>query len=90
MWYLIVLIPDLCLLIFCQVLILLAAGWFIEVAVLCIDSEKDWKCSDWPSYAGGALINVDDSAGLTVYMKFVRNPVTNDLCSSNECFFCLI
>ena len=29
---------------------------------------------------------MDDSAGSTVYMKFGRNRVTNDLCSSNECW----
>ena len=48
----------------------------MKVAVLCIvNGENDWECSDWHPYAGGALVKVDDSAGLTVYMKFGRNPV---------------
>ena len=30
------------------------------------NSENQWECSDWLSYAGGALIKVADSAGSTV------------------------
>ena len=45
---------------------LLAGLWrWLSYAEI-IYSENDWECSDWLSYAGGALIKVADSAGSTV------------------------
>ena len=49
-------------------MILLAVGWLVEVAVLCRQYilKMVGNVSDWLFYAGGALIKVADSAGLTV------------------------
>ena len=41
-------------------------------------SENNWECSDWLSYAGGALIKVADSAGSTVHIfDFRKNTLSN-------------
>ena len=45
---------------------LLAVLWRWLSYAETIYSENDWECSDCLSYAGGALIQVADSAGSTV------------------------
>ena len=73
-------------------IILLAAVWVMEVAVLCRDTkinENQWECSDWLSYAGGALIKVADSAGSTVFygkVKFGNLGFSIEKCKNNGFF----